>query len=43
MGARTQALNHLAGADGGAAGADAGASPVPTPMRRHRSLRSLRV
>jgi len=43
MGARTKALNHLAGADGGAAGADADASPVPTPKPRHRSLRSLRL
>jgi len=43
MGARTKSLNHLAGADGGAAGADADASPVPTPKPRHRSLRSLRL
>jgi len=43
MGTRTQSLNHLAGADGGAAGADADASPVTTHMRRHRSMRSLRL
>jgi len=39
MSARTKSLNHRAGADSGAAGANADASLVPTLMWPHRSLR----